>query len=277
MTVSNRRVRSTGKRAIGVLAAGAIVVPMSPFVSSAVAATPTVRGTATACSPGQVQSAGYTDISNSQFQLEINCISAYGVATGKTATMYAPLDAVSRQQMAQFIYRLALKAGVNLSNTADAGFTDIGSASTEAKNAINALKNAGIISGKTATTFGPLENVSGQMATFINNAQGAITVKFTSTEDYYTDDNTSVHQANINAISAAGIATGTSASTYMPLSDVTRAQMAGFVGRLTDFNVANGKIKSAYAAPKPFDLVTDVRHQASACIAISSCFLIIHK
>jgi hypothetical protein len=70
------------------------------------------------------------------------------------------------------------------------------------------------------------------MATFINNAQDFLGAPFGSTEDFFTDDNGLVpHEPNINGIAAAGIAQGTSATTYDPTGSVSRNQMASFIIR----------------------------------------------
>ena len=65
------------------------------------------------------------------------------------------------------------------------------------------------------------------MATFL--AKG-FALPATAT-DYFTDDETSSHEANINKVRAANITTGCTATTYCPLADVTRGQMAAFLRR----------------------------------------------
>jgi len=65
-----------------------------------------------------------------------------------------------------------------------------------------------IISGHTDGTFGPTEDVSrAQMAKFINNGEKFLTgTAYSTTNDYFTDDDGNTHEANINAIASAGIA-----------------------------------------------------------------------
>lgn len=67
-----------------------------------------------------------------------------------------------------------------------------------------------------------------QMASFLRRAFGVAA----SATDAFTDDETSIHEADINAVAAAGIATGCGGSRYCPLGTVTRGQMAGFLERI---------------------------------------------
>ena len=50
-----------------------------------------------------------------------------------------------------------------------------------------------------------------------------------TTEDFFTDDDTSVHEDAINRVAAAGITTGCGPELFCPKKQVTRAQMATFL------------------------------------------------
>ncbi len=65
------------------------------------------------------------------------------------------------------------------------------------------------------------------MATFLVRALDLAAVG----TDYFVDDNSSTHEARINAIAAAGLTAGCSATRYCPDGAVTRAQMATFLTR----------------------------------------------
>jgi len=52
--------------------------------------------------------------------------------------------------------------------------------------------------------------------------------------DYFTDDNGTTHEANINKIAELGITTGCTPTTFCPQDFVTRAQMASFLARMLD-------------------------------------------
>lgn len=70
----------------------------------------------------------------------------------------------------------------------------------------------------------------GQMATFLDRA---FDLPATST-DFFTDDETSVHEGAINRVAAAGITTGCSAGKFCPKNPITRGQMATFLDRALD-------------------------------------------
>ena len=53
----------------------------------------------------------------------------------------------------------------------------------------------------------------------------------TTATDYFTDDETNKHEANINRLRAASITFGCSATTFCPDGQVTRGQMAAFIHR----------------------------------------------
>jgi hypothetical protein len=59
--------------------------------------------------------------------------------------------------------------------------------------------------------------------------------------DYFTDDETSIHEADINRLAAAGITAGCSATTFCPKDPVTRAQMASFIARAAELTVGTGR------------------------------------
>jgi hypothetical protein len=163
----------------------------------------------------------FDDIATSVHKNNITVIARVGVTQGKTATMFAPADVVTRGQMAAFIRRaLSLPA-----SAVDAFTDDNGSIFEEDINAIAAL---GIAKGKTATTFSPNDPVTrGQMASFIarafNLAAGGSTP--------FTDISGNTHATNIAAIYNAGITTGKTATTFAPNDPVTRGQMASFLAR----------------------------------------------
>lgn len=240
------------RRLLSAAAVGALLVPIGPFALSASAAAPSPRSITTACPADKVTSAGYTDIAANTFEVAINCLAKYGIAKGTTATTYSPAAVVTRAQLAVFVERLGVLAGYQF-DASPAGFTDIDGVGDEQRRAINGLAHAGIVQGITATTYSPDAAVTrGQVASFLNRLQKAITgTGFTTADDYFTDDAGSVHEADINAIASVGITGGTAAGadTYEPHSLVTRGQMAGFLARLTDIEVAAGKIANAYAVP----------------------------
>jgi subtilisin family serine protease len=94
----------------------------------------------------------------------------------------------------------------------------------------------GITSGCAAERYCPDGLVTrAQMATFLARA---LDLPAAST-DYFTDDNGSTHEPNINRVRAAGITAGCEGSHFCPDGVVTRAQMATFLARALDLPAAS--------------------------------------
>lgn len=199
-----------------------------------------------------VGSAGFTDTAGNTFEAYIDCLAAFDVTQGTTPTTYNPNGFVQRQQMALFYYRIGNLTGQVTWDTTDAGFTDLGGLSVEARNAVNALANAGIVTGKSASTFDPLANITrSQMALFVDRAQGALAPGHTRYSSYLTSANPvfpdiSAVQPDeaitaIKAIKLAGIVDGDTNGNYRPADNVTRGQMAKFL--------VNHLAENGYTAP----------------------------
>ena len=69
-----------------------------------------------------------------------------------------------------------------------------------------------------------------QMASFLARAMDLPS----ATRDYFTDDNDSNHEGDINRIAEAGITAGCTATRFCPRSSITREQMASFLSRALD-------------------------------------------
>jgi hypothetical protein len=60
-----------------------------------------------------------------------------------------------------------------------------------------------------------------------------------ASRDFFTDDESSIHEADINRVAAAGITTGCTATRYCPTQVVRRDQMASFLARALALPVAS--------------------------------------
>jgi hypothetical protein len=90
------------------------------------------------------------------------------------------------------------------------------------------LADSGITSGCGHERFCPTATVTReQMASFLARGLGLPA----SSTDYFSDDAGSPHQADINRLAAAGIATGCGGGSYCPTVGVTREQMASYLAR----------------------------------------------
>jgi M6 family metalloprotease-like protein/uncharacterized repeat protein (TIGR01451 family) len=201
-------------------------------------------GDGSACPSTKVPPTPYADARVAAPHAEnIACIGWYGITQGKGDINgdgkpdYDPNGSVTRGQMASFIARLALEAGVSLpANPPDAFADDNG---TEHEPSINVLAALGIVEGRADGSYGAQDAVRrDQMASFIARLHEKATgTAPTSTRDWFTDDNGSVHESNINAIAELGITRGSrdvdgdGKIDYEPAKNVSRAQMASFIAR----------------------------------------------
>jgi hypothetical protein len=198
---------------------------------------------------------GFTDIEGTTFQSYIECLAATGITKGKTATTYEPAGTVTRAEMATFVARLVDTANaLEKTSLTDLPaydgtnrFTDVPAGSTHAES-INRLAAAGIVlggpDGRSADQFGPgLAVTRGQLASFVNRAEKFMTGDgFSTNDDYFTDDNGDVHEADINGIASRGIVVGDGVDTFGPRTSATRGQMAAFLIRELSVMQADGDV-----------------------------------
>jgi hypothetical protein len=145
-----------------------------------------------------------------------------GITSGCDPDRFCPGGSVTRGQMATFLSR-----ALDLPATSTDFFTDDESNKHEAN--INRLREADITAGCDTDRFCPDGLVTrAQMASFLARA---FDLSATAT-DYFTDDETSQHEANINRLRAASITFGCDGeNVFCPDGLVTRAQMASFLFR----------------------------------------------
>lgn len=266
------------RRRLGVIAAVSVLAALVPVLSSspasaapATTAITTLAGldaeaTYLACpASANIPSAGFSDTTDSA----VDCLKYYGIVNGTTDTTYSPTDSVTRWQMALFLTRTLDVANTTLPTGADQGFTDISGKSAEIQLAINQLKQLGITTGRTATTYDPDSNVTRQeMALFIERALDNLTAGpgGTSEADAAGTTDATITYVNSNCGAGAGAKTCTGlynytdidsgsvtveaslaikelftlgihdgyGSTFNPGADMTRAAMATFLNAALD-------------------------------------------
>jgi subtilase family protein/S-layer family protein len=163
----------------------------------------------------------FFDADESPFRSDILWAAQEGITAGCAADRYCPDSAVTREQMASFIRR----AGHIAASSVDR-FTDDDTSVHEGD--INAIAAAGITGGCAATRYCPRSPVTReQMASFLVRALGLPQ----TSRDYFSDDDTSQHEASINALAAAGVTGGCAEGRFCPRATVTRGQMAAFLHR----------------------------------------------
>ncbi len=163
----------------------------------------------------------FVDDDGSIHEFSIQDIAEAGITVGCGGNRYCPNQAVTRGQMASFLTR-----ALDLPPSPDDWFDDDDKSVHD--EAIDSIAEAGITKGFPNGTFRPDQAVTrGQMASFLTRALDLPP----SPDDWFDDDDNSVHDEAIDSIAEAGITTGFSDGTFRPEEPVTRAQMASFLDR----------------------------------------------
>ena len=172
----------------------------------------------------------FSDDNGHLFENDIDAIADVGITKGcnpPANTNFCPGLSVDRGAMAAFLRR-----ALNLPSTSKNYFTDDDNSVFE--NDINAIAEAGITKGcnPPANDHYCPNNVVDRsaMAAFLRRA---FDLPFTST-DYFTDDDGSLFENDINSIAEAGITKGCNPPAndlYRPRSVVDRGAMAAFLRR----------------------------------------------
>ena len=163
----------------------------------------------------------FVDIAGSPFFAEILWIADQGITQGCAPDRYCPADPVIRGQMASFLAR-----AMRLPSATTDYFGDDNGSVHESN--INRIRAADVTLGCSPDAFCPGDLVTrAQMASFLARA---LNLPATGA-DFFSDDDGSSHEANINRVAAAGITLGCRADSYCPGEPVTRGQMAAFLFR----------------------------------------------
>lgn len=163
----------------------------------------------------------FSDVTNSTFLDDIMWLSNERITLGCGGGKFCPKEEVTRAQMASFLAR-----AFDLSKSTTDYFTDDDGSPHEDN--INRIAKKGITEGCASTKYCPDQAVNrGAMATFLVRALSLPPAG----KDYFTDDETSIHEDSINRLAAAKITEGCTPTRYCPRSPVTREQMAAFLHR----------------------------------------------
>ena len=245
--------------AIATVAAAALIAVFAVPAHAADKAVAEKTTNLAACVDDATGSGDFEDIDNLSVDRQdaINCLAYYGITHGRTATEFDPHSNVTRSQMALFLYRTALVAGVDLEADADdptAMFGDISHIGDERQTAIEALFSKGIMTGRaiTATALGapggdlffPAEPINrAEMALYLRNLVQAASPDLFNDDgdllgveslDEFPDARSGVPVAVSEAISTIyemGITAGQTANTYNAAGFVARSNMVLFITR----------------------------------------------
>jgi hypothetical protein len=166
----------------------------------------------------------FTDDNGSPHEADIETLYLHGVTAGCGPAIYCPNDAITRGQIALFIYR-QLELGPAAVDFYD---DDNGSIYEEAANSVTA---AGIAFGCGERSYCPESPLlREEMAQLLFRTFSLPP----SDIDWFHDDQASAFESSINALRAAGITIGCDPADpghYCPDDAVTRGQMATFFAR----------------------------------------------
>lgn len=166
----------------------------------------------------------FVDDDGNPHEANIEALVAAGITEGCAPERYCPTDPVTRGQMASFLAR-ALEG--ELTPTDQDFFTDDEGNPHEAN--INLIAANEIAEGYGNQMFGPQDSVTrGQMAAFLARALEGLTP---TDQDFFTDDDGSPFEQDINLLAANDIVRGFDDTTYGPETNITRAQMATMLVR----------------------------------------------
>lgn len=187
----------------------------------------------------------FVDVSDSHtFAEAIRCQAYARITFGVRPGEYMPGATITRGQMASFLTRMIDTANeLELSELNELppydgtnDFTDMSETDTHVES-VNRLADVGVVLGGPgdlpATSYGPSLPVSREhMASFITRSLEHLTgVQRATDNDYFTDDDTSIHEPNINALAEVGIAVGNGVDLFDPRQSLTRGQMSAFIIR----------------------------------------------
>lgn len=171
----------------------------------------------------EVKTAAFTDVSE-RYALPITYLVTNNLSNGLTKTSFGVNETIKRGDAA-----IILAQALNLKDpkAPASGFNDV---PTRGTLAINSLKAAGIINGKTSKTFGFNDTITrGEVALMMSNAN-AYNFKGDVSNMTFTDVNSRYSQA-VAGLMANGITQGVSATKFAPDNSIKRGDFAIFIYR----------------------------------------------
>ncbi|WP_050616544.1 S-layer homology domain-containing protein [Bacillus testis] len=181
-----------------------------------------------------VSRASADDLTGIALEKEMRAMVAKGIIAGYPDGRYAPAEKVNRGQFANFLARaLDLPEGKSV-------FKDV-SPTSKLAGGINSAAAAGIVSGYSATTFGPEDFITReQMAMMINRAMDYLQMEKVKGSLFFTDEKTitsSVSRLAISYMVGSNIISGFpdgNGFAFKPAEHATRAQSAAFIYRMLE-------------------------------------------
>ncbi|KYD16951.1 Ig-like domain-containing protein [Saccharococcus caldoxylosilyticus] len=192
-----------------------------------VATTATAAMVASAVAPVVSAAAGFTDVAP-QYKDAIDFLVSTGATNGKTDTKFGVYDEITRLDAAVILAKV-LKLDVD--NAKDAGFTDV---PKDRAKYVNALVEAGVLSGKAPGKFGSYDKLTRvEMAKIIANAYNLkgddVTLPFTDVNDTWAP--------YVKALYKYEVTKGKTETSFGAYQNITRGDFAVFVYRAANVDV----------------------------------------
>lgn len=223
MTTAGRRGRT-----------GALLAAL--VTAAATLAAPTAGVAAAELPPGGT----FADDDGGPFEGWIEAVHAAGITDGCAPDRFCPTEPVTRGQLAA----LVVAAAELPPSDVDAFVDDDGG---PFETAIDALAASSIVGGCEADTglgasYCPTRSVTrGQVATVL---VGAFGLGAPGAPDAFSDDDGTLHEADIDRLSQADVTTGCGASRYCPGATLTRGQFAALLGTVLGLSPESPPVRS---------------------------------
>lgn len=217
------------------------------FVATAATATLVASAVVPAAFANEAETAAFTDVPKS-YEAAIDFVVTNNISKGLTETQYGIDKQIKRGDAAIII---ANAAGLNNTDAKASGFKDV---PTRGALAINSLKAAGIVNGKTTTNFGFEDSITrGEAAIMLQRAfelTGDVKdVKFSDVGDRYDEA--------VAALLANKVTQGVSSTKFGTQNPIKRGDFAKFIYALKDkvevgaptvqtVTASNGKVVAAF-------------------------------
>ena len=175
--------------------------------------------------PTPEETVKFSDVSTSAYYYDaVKWAVENGVTDGVSATLFAPYESCTRAQIVTFLWRAAGSPEPKTMSS----FADVPASAYYAKAVAWAVEN-GITNGMTDTAFAPDATCArGQSVTFLyralkGTASGSASFTDVKSDAFYADA--------VNWAVASDVTNGTSATTFSPNADCTRAEIVTFLYR----------------------------------------------
>ena len=122
----------------------------------------TALGRLAGINPADYQNRKFTDVkADAYYSPYVNWAASKGIVSGTTSSTFAPDSNITREQMAVIMKNYADKMGYSIPKTLEAvTFADNAQISSWAKDAVKAMQQAGVLSGKENNRFDPQGNAT---------------------------------------------------------------------------------------------------------------------